>query len=98
MTSSGAAAAAGPGRRAEPRRRVPAEAARSRARLPRDRRLLRDGDRRIRAAQHRFFGRTAVVEVPELTAVDVDHLHDLTLAGCARQRHRAGAGPRTSTW
>ena len=35
----------------------------------------------FRAAQHRFFGRTAVVEVPELTAVDVDHLHDLTLAG-----------------
>ncbi len=33
------------------------------------------------AAEHRFFGRTAVVEVPELTAVDVDHLHDLTLAG-----------------
>jgi YrbI family 3-deoxy-D-manno-octulosonate 8-phosphate phosphatase len=34
----------------------------------------------FRAAQHRFFGRTAVVEVPELTAVEIDHAHDLTLA------------------
>ena len=35
----------------------------------------------FRAARHRFFGRTAVVQVPELTAVDIDHLDDLTLAG-----------------
>jgi YrbI family 3-deoxy-D-manno-octulosonate 8-phosphate phosphatase len=34
----------------------------------------------FRAARHRFFGRTAVVEVPELTAVEIDHDHDLTLA------------------
>src|SRR5918997_1914005 len=31
-------------------------------------------------ARHRFFGRTAVVEVPELTAVEIDNEHDLTLA------------------
>ena len=36
-------------------------------------------------SQHRFFGRTAVVQVPELTAVDVDQLHDLTLAGVLAQ-------------
>ena len=34
----------------------------------------------FRAARHRFFGRTAVLEVPELTAVEIDHDHDLTLA------------------
>ena len=34
----------------------------------------------FRAARHRFFGRTAVVQVPELTAVEIDHAHDLTLA------------------
>jgi YrbI family 3-deoxy-D-manno-octulosonate 8-phosphate phosphatase len=34
----------------------------------------------FRAARHRFFGRTAVVQVPELTAVEIDHDHDLTLA------------------
>jgi YrbI family 3-deoxy-D-manno-octulosonate 8-phosphate phosphatase len=34
----------------------------------------------FRAARHRFFGRTAVVEVPELTAVEIDNDHDLTLA------------------
>lgn len=39
----------------------------------------------FKAARHRFFGRTAVVEVPELTAVDVDHLHDLALAGALAQ-------------
>ncbi|HLM20797.1 MAG TPA: acylneuraminate cytidylyltransferase [Propionibacteriaceae bacterium] len=39
----------------------------------------------FRAARHRFFGRTAVVQVPELTAVDIDHLHDLTLAGALAQ-------------
>jgi len=39
----------------------------------------------FKAARHRFFGRTAVVQVPELTAVDVDHLHDLTLAGALAQ-------------
>ena len=39
----------------------------------------------FRAARHRFFGRTAVVQVPELTAVDVDHLHDLILAGAVAQ-------------
>jgi YrbI family 3-deoxy-D-manno-octulosonate 8-phosphate phosphatase len=39
----------------------------------------------FRAARHRFFGRTAVVQVPELTAVDVDHLHDLALAGALAQ-------------
>jgi YrbI family 3-deoxy-D-manno-octulosonate 8-phosphate phosphatase len=39
----------------------------------------------FRAARHRFFGRTAVVQVPELTAIDVDHLHDLTLASALAQ-------------
>jgi YrbI family 3-deoxy-D-manno-octulosonate 8-phosphate phosphatase len=39
----------------------------------------------FKAARHRFFGRTAVVHVPELTAVDIDHLHDLTLAGAVAQ-------------
>jgi YrbI family 3-deoxy-D-manno-octulosonate 8-phosphate phosphatase len=39
----------------------------------------------FRAARHRFFGRTAVVQVPELTAIDVDHLHDLTLASALTQ-------------
>jgi N-acylneuraminate cytidylyltransferase len=39
----------------------------------------------FRAARHRFFGRTAVVQVPELTAVDIDHLHDLALAGALAQ-------------
>lgn len=39
----------------------------------------------FRAARHRFFGRTAAVQVPELTAVDIDHLHDLTLAGALAQ-------------
>ena len=39
----------------------------------------------FQAARHRFFGRTAVVQVPELTAVDVDHLHDLILAGALAQ-------------
>jgi N-acylneuraminate cytidylyltransferase len=34
----------------------------------------------FRTARHRFFGRTAVVEVPELTAVEIDNEHDLTLA------------------
>jgi N-acylneuraminate cytidylyltransferase len=34
----------------------------------------------FRAAQHRFFGRTAVVEVGELTAVEIDHEDDLVLA------------------
>jgi N-acylneuraminate cytidylyltransferase len=34
----------------------------------------------FRAARHRFFGRTAVVPVPELSAVEIDHDHDLTLA------------------
>ncbi|HEV2928597.1 MAG TPA: HAD hydrolase family protein, partial [Propionibacteriaceae bacterium] len=34
----------------------------------------------FRAARHRFFGRTSVVQVPELTAVEIDHDHDLTLA------------------
>ena len=27
----------------------------------------------FRAARHRFFGRTAVVQVDELTAIDIDH-------------------------
>ena len=39
----------------------------------------------FRAARHLFFGRTAAVQVPELTAVDIDHLHDLTLAGALAQ-------------
>src|SRR4029453_10019418 len=39
----------------------------------------------FRAAQHRFFGRTAVVQVPELSAVDIDHLNDLILAGAVAQ-------------
>jgi N-acylneuraminate cytidylyltransferase len=39
----------------------------------------------FRAARHRFFGRTAVVQVPELTAVDIDHLDDLILAGAVAQ-------------
>jgi YrbI family 3-deoxy-D-manno-octulosonate 8-phosphate phosphatase len=39
----------------------------------------------FRASGHRFFGRTAVVQVPELTAVDIDQLHDLTLAGVLAQ-------------
>jgi YrbI family 3-deoxy-D-manno-octulosonate 8-phosphate phosphatase len=39
----------------------------------------------FRAARHRFFGRTAVVQVPELSAVDVDHLDDLILAGAVAQ-------------
>lgn len=39
----------------------------------------------FKTAQHRFFGRTGVVLVPELTAVDVDHLHDLALAGALAQ-------------
>jgi N-acylneuraminate cytidylyltransferase len=34
----------------------------------------------FRAAQHRFFGRTAVVEVGEMTAVDIDHEDDLIRA------------------
>ena len=41
--------------------------------------------RGFRTAQHRFFGRTAVVQVPELTSIDVDHLHDLTLASAVAQ-------------
>jgi N-acylneuraminate cytidylyltransferase len=39
----------------------------------------------FRAARHRFFGRTAAVQVPELTAVDIDHLDDLILAGAVAQ-------------
>lgn len=39
----------------------------------------------FRAVRHRFFGRTAVVQVPELTAVDIDHLNDLILAGAVAQ-------------
>jgi N-acylneuraminate cytidylyltransferase len=39
----------------------------------------------FRAARHRFFGRTAVVQVPELTSIDIDHLHDLALAGALAQ-------------
>lgn len=39
----------------------------------------------FRAAGHRFFGRTAVVHVPEMSAVDVDHLDDLILAGAVAQ-------------
>jgi YrbI family 3-deoxy-D-manno-octulosonate 8-phosphate phosphatase len=35
----------------------------------------------FRTARHRFFGRTAVVEVSELTAVEIDNDHDLVLAG-----------------
>jgi YrbI family 3-deoxy-D-manno-octulosonate 8-phosphate phosphatase len=34
----------------------------------------------FRSAQHRFFGRTAVVQVPELSAVEIDTDHDLALA------------------
>ncbi len=34
----------------------------------------------FRAARHRFFGRTAVVQVAELTAVEIDHEEDLILA------------------
>ena len=34
----------------------------------------------FRAARHRFFGRTAVIQVPELSAVEIDHDYDLTLA------------------
>ena len=41
--------------------------------------------RGFRTARHRFFGRTAVVQVPELTSIDVDHLHDLTLASAVAQ-------------
>jgi YrbI family 3-deoxy-D-manno-octulosonate 8-phosphate phosphatase len=39
----------------------------------------------FRAARHRFFGRIAVVQVPELSAVDIDHLDDLILAGAVAQ-------------
>jgi YrbI family 3-deoxy-D-manno-octulosonate 8-phosphate phosphatase len=39
----------------------------------------------FRATRHRFFGRTAVVQVPELSAVDIDHLDDLILAGAVAQ-------------
>jgi YrbI family 3-deoxy-D-manno-octulosonate 8-phosphate phosphatase len=39
----------------------------------------------FRSARHRFFGRTAVVQVPELSAVDIDHLDDLILAGAVAQ-------------
>jgi hypothetical protein len=39
----------------------------------------------FRAARHRFFGRTAVVQVPELAAIDIDHLHDLALASALAQ-------------
>lgn len=35
----------------------------------------------FRAARHRFFGRTQVVPVAELSAVEIDHAHDLVLAG-----------------
>jgi YrbI family 3-deoxy-D-manno-octulosonate 8-phosphate phosphatase len=35
----------------------------------------------FQSARHRFFGRTAVVQVPELSAVEIDNDHDLTLAG-----------------
>ncbi len=34
----------------------------------------------FRAAGHRFFGRTAIVEVDQLTAVEIDHEDDLILA------------------
>jgi YrbI family 3-deoxy-D-manno-octulosonate 8-phosphate phosphatase len=34
----------------------------------------------FRTAGHRFFGRTVAVEVPEITAVDIDHIQDLALA------------------
>jgi N-acylneuraminate cytidylyltransferase len=39
----------------------------------------------FRATRHRFFGRTAVVQVPEWSAVDIDHIHDLILAGAVAQ-------------
>jgi N-acylneuraminate cytidylyltransferase len=35
----------------------------------------------FRSARHRFFGRTTVVQVPELSAVEIDNDHDLILAG-----------------
>ena len=35
----------------------------------------------FRAARHRFFGRTQVLPVAELSAVEIDHDHDLVLAG-----------------
>jgi N-acylneuraminate cytidylyltransferase len=34
----------------------------------------------FRASQHRFFGRTAAVEVPQLTAIEIDNEQDLMLA------------------
>jgi N-acylneuraminate cytidylyltransferase len=34
----------------------------------------------FRASRHRFFGRTAAVEVPQLTAIEIDNEQDLILA------------------
>ena len=34
----------------------------------------------FRTSRHRFFGCTAVVEVPQLTAIEIDSAHDLVLA------------------
>jgi hypothetical protein len=47
--------------------------------------LLCHVDSRVPRRPASFFGRTAVVQVPELTAVDIDHLHDLALAGALAQ-------------
>ena len=42
--------------------------------------LLRVPSRPVRRGGHRFFGRTAVVEVPELTALEIDTEADLAVA------------------
>ncbi len=34
----------------------------------------------FRTARHRFFGRTAIIEVPEATAIEIDDLHQLAVA------------------
>jgi YrbI family 3-deoxy-D-manno-octulosonate 8-phosphate phosphatase len=50
-----------------------------------DRRVLRPVGGWVQNRPASLFGRTADVQVPELTAVDVDHLHDLALAGALAQ-------------
>ncbi|WP_394280218.1 cytidylyltransferase domain-containing protein [Microbacterium sp.] len=50
----------------------------------------------FRTAGHRFFGRTRVVEVPEVTAVEIDDPEQLRFAS-ALARVVDGAGPITAT-
>jgi YrbI family 3-deoxy-D-manno-octulosonate 8-phosphate phosphatase len=48
----------------------------------------------FRAARHRFFGRTAVVGVPALTAIEIDTLDDVALAAALAPVLDPGLDPR----